>query len=545
MSSDELVQRGRESFQLRAWADAYAHLAAADREDRLDPEDLERLATAAYLVAQDADSTAGWERAYHAFRRQGNAERAARCAFWLGSALLERGEAARGGGWIARARRLLDLGGRECVEQGYLLLPIALRCIAEGDYATAYTTFGKAAQVGERYGDPELVTLARHGEGRTLIRLGRTAEGMTTLDEAMVAITAGEVSPMIAGDVYCGVLSACQEVFDLHRAQEWTAALTQWCAAQPQLVPYRGQCLVRRAEILQLHGSWPEAVAETQQACEWLSRPPGQPGLGAALYQQGELQRLRGDFPEAEGAYRQASQLGRTPQPGLALLRLAQGQVTAAAAAIRQALDEARESRTRARTLAAYVEIMLVDNDVPAARAAAEELGQIAADLDAAFLHAVSSHATGAVLLAEGNARDALSALHRACAIWRQLNAPYEAARAGILVGLASRALGDTDTATMELNAARQALEHLGAVADLKRLAELSRAPGPNPPGGLTGREVQVLRLIATGKTNRAIARDLSLSEKTVARHVSNIFTKLGLSSRAAATAYAYRHKLQ
>jgi DNA-binding CsgD family transcriptional regulator len=188
---------------------------------------------------------------------------------------------------------------------------------------------------------------------------------------------------------------------------------------------------------------------------------------------------------------------------------------------------------------------MLVDNDVPAARAAAEELGQIAADLDAAFLHAVSSHATGAVLLAEGNARDALSALHRACAIWRQLNAPYEAARAGILVGLASRALGDTDTATMELNAARQALEHLGAVADLKRLAELSRAPGPNPPGGLTGREVQVLRLIATGKTNRAIARDLSLSEKTVARHVSNIFTKLGLSSRAAATAYAYRHKLQ
>jgi DNA-binding CsgD family transcriptional regulator/tetratricopeptide (TPR) repeat protein len=540
----DVLDRGRESFARQAWADAYAQLAAADREAPLQPDDLERLATAAYLVGRDTACADTWARAHHEFKSRGEVERASRCAFWLAFGLLDRGEIARGNGWIARARRLLDAGRHDCVEQGYLLFPAALQRMGEGEYQTAYTTFTQAAEIGDRFGDPDLVTLARHGQGRALIRLGETAKGMALLDEIMVAVAAGEVSPIVVGDVYCGVISACQEIFDLRRAQEWTAALSHWCAAQPDLVPYRGQCQVRRAEIMQFHGAWPDAMDEAQRACERLSQPPGQPGAGAAFYQQAELHRLRGEFANAEAAYREASRRGRSPQPGLAQLRLAQGQVAAAVAAIRQALDEAQERRARSRLLPALVEIAMAANDVSAARAAADELSQIAADLDAPFLRAVSAHATGAVLLVEGNARTALAALRSAWTVWCELEAPHEAARTRVLIGAACRTLGDPDTGMMELDAARQVFQQLGAVPDLARVKALSRAAAPKAAAGLTAREVQVLGLVATGKTNRAIAGELAITEKTVARHVSNILTKLALPTRAAATAYAFRHNL-
>jgi DNA-binding CsgD family transcriptional regulator len=386
--------------------------------------------------------------------------------------------------------------------------------------------------------------VAQSIHGRAMLREGRVGEGLVLLDEAMVAVVAGELSAPVAGAVYCSVIDACQEVLEWRRAHEWTAALAAWCGTQPDMVTFTGQCLVHRAEILQLHGAWPQAVEEARQAGERLVRGADSYATGAALYRQAEVHRVLGDFTAAEDAYRQASHLGLEPQPGLALLRLAQGRAEAAEAVIRRVVAETSERFRRARLLPAQVEILLAAGDVQAARHAADELTGLAGRYNTPALRAMAGHAHGAVLLAEGDARAAVVALRGAGQGWRELEAPYEAARVRVLVGLGCRALGDEEAAAMELDAARSVFARLGAAPDLARLATLDRREAASTGHGLTARQLEVLRLMAAGKTNLAIATDLVLAEKTVDRHVSNIYTKLGVSSRAAATAYAYQHRL-
>jgi DNA-binding CsgD family transcriptional regulator len=532
------VEQGRDAFGRRAWAEAHAALSQADRAVALGLEDLERLALAAYLVGRDDEYLEVLERAYRGAADAGEGERAARCAFWLGLRLVFRGEIGRASGWFARAQRVIE--GRDCVEQGYLQIPNAEGQLAAGQLEAAYASAASAAGVGDRFGDGDLVACARHLQGRICIRQERIAEGLAFLDETMVAVTARELSPLLTGLLYCSVIQACQEAHALGRAREWTSTLARWCDEQVELVAFTGVCRVHRAEIMQLHGAWGTAMDEAIRAVE-RSQGVNRQATAAALYRQGELHRLRGELAAAEEAYRRASQEGCEPQPGLALLRLAQGRVAAATAAIRRVVGATTNRFARSRLLAAHAEIVLAAGELDEARASCAELDALATCLDADVLRAATSYTCGAIELAAGNAQAALGLLRQAQQLWQSLDVPYEVARTRTLLGACCRALGDAEGSALELDAARVAFAALGAASDIARLDAPSQREARH---GLTARELQVLRLVALGKTNKAIAAQLFLSEKTIDRHLSNIFSKLEVSSRAAATAYAYQHEL-
>jgi len=299
---------------------------------------------------------------------------------------------------------------------------------------------------------------------------------------------------------------------------------------------------VHRAEIMELHGDWPEAIQEARQACQRLSIPP-QPQLGMAYYRLAELHRLRGEFKEAEDAYREAADRHQRVEPGVSLLRLAQGRIDSAMAGIRRALEEARTHVPRSKVLPAYVEIMLTSGDAGKARAGADELSRIAEDVGAPLLLGLAACIEAAVLLAEGDARAALEATNRAWGAWEELEVPYETGRLRVLMGLVYRELGDEEGAEREFASARRVFERLSARPYLARVEDLAGTVG-RLPAGLTSREVEVLTLVAKGKSNREIAAELVISERTVARHMSNIFSKLNVSSRTAASAFAFEHEL-
>jgi DNA-binding CsgD family transcriptional regulator len=540
---DEL-ERGRESFARRAWMDAYTLLSGADQQAPLGADDLELLATSAYMLGRDDEHVSGLERAHHMHLEVGAALRAVRCAFWVGINLALRGEMGPATGWFGRAQRLVEREERDCVERGYLLVPVMVQQLATGEQKAAYATAADAVEIGERFGDADLLALAVYHQGHAWIKLGRVDDGLGLLSEAMVAVVAGELSPIVTGLIYCSVLEGCQDAYALRHAREWTAALTQWCEQQPDMVAFTGKCLVHRAEVMLLHGAWRDALDEARRARERFARGINQPAAAEAFYRQGEVLRLQGDFAAAEEAYGEASRCGWEPQPGLALLRLARGNNDAAAAAIRRVVGETNDPLKRAGLLPAYVEIMLAVGDVEEARIACRELAAISAGYGSGMLGAMVVHARGAVDLADGDARAALGALRLAGQAWQELEVPYEAARVRVLVALACRALGDEDAVALELDAARGTFERLGATPDLRRVESFAPSATSSDVHGLSPRELQVLRMVAAGKSNREISSALVISEHTVARHVHNIFAKLGVSSRTAASAFAFEHDL-
>ena len=541
MTSED-IEDAREAYRTQHWSRAFDRLSDPTVSASLGWDDLRRLAIAAHMLGRPLERQAAGERAYHAALHEGDLIAAATAAFWLGFGHVEYGEVAQAGGWFARSGGLLEQIGTPTVVEGYLLIPAGLGSLREGAIGPAREAFEAIGEIARRFDDPDLAAISRLGLGDCLIRSGQRREGIERLDEAMLAVASGEISPEVVGLVYCAAIESYQQAFDLGRAQEWTAALAAWCDAQPDAVPFRGRCMVYRSELMVLHGQWDDAAEEVRRARERLLGPPLAPAIGDAEYQQAELDRLRGSFGAAAAGYRRAAEHGRPPEPGLALLRLAQGRPASALATIRRAMDETVDPLTRQRLLGPYVEILVATGDLDGARAAAAELARLAVGADSTLLDALAAGADGSVRLASGDNAEALVALRRAWAAWHEVDAAYEAARVRVLVAIACRALGDEDAATMELEAAGRVFSDLGAGPDLARVR---RAFGAQPGAGgaqLTGREVEVLRLLAAGRTNREIAGELGISERTVDRHVSNVFSKLDVQSRSAATAYAYEH---
>jgi DNA-binding CsgD family transcriptional regulator len=528
------LEHRRACSRRRAWDDAYQSLLSADQDAALEADDLERLATAAFLTGRDVEYQRLQERLHRLHADAHDEARAARSAFWLALSSLLRGQVGPANAWIARGQRLV--ASRDCVERGYVL--IAEQQLHRGEADAALASATQAAAIGEGFDDADLTAAARHAQGRALIDHGDVVAGLKRLDETMLAVVADELSPIMTGLMYCSVIDTCRQVYALGRACEWTAAFARVCAQQPDMVAFTGTCHVHRSEILQLQGAWPDALAEACRACERAQRAERKPP-GAALYQQAEIHRLRGEFAKAEDAYQSASDCGCEPQPGLALLRMAQGRIDAACAAIRRLTSASSDRLRRARFLPAYLEILLAIGDVAEARRRRDELHALADGFDADGLRAVVAQADGAIALVEGHPQAALDPLQYAFAQWQRLEAPYDAARVRVLIGQACQALGDEETAALEHKAARSEFERLGARPDAARLDAPSTRRRPVPDSPLTTREVEVLRLISGGRTNKEIANELCLSERTIDRHVSNILSKLDLPTRAAAVAHA------
>jgi DNA-binding CsgD family transcriptional regulator len=533
----ELV-RAREAYERREWVAAYDALASAGD---LAGDDFDRLGTAAFLLARKDDCVMAFQRAYQAHVAAGQPLAAVRSAFFLALQLFTHGEPAVGGGWLARASRLLDEQGDDAVERGYLLVHLMYRHIVSAEWEPALEMSAQICDYGRRYGNPDLSAMGLCSQGRLMLMAGQVNEGLAHLDEAMAGIAAGEVSPIFAGQIYCTMIEGCQEISDFSRAAEWTMALSSWCESQPDLVSFTGQCAVHRGQIMRLRGAYVEALDEFWQATQrYLAEGTPEPA-GLAMVERANVLRIQGEYALAEEAYAEAVDTGHDPQPELALLWVARGREAAAVGAIRRVLAEPRPPIQRMRIAPAAVDVLLAVGEVAEAAELVEEMRATVSDVACDGLHALAGFAAGSHQLATGDASAALHELRGALRIWTNLSAPYEVARCRLLIGRALRLLGDEESAVVELSGARRTFAELGAAPAEHEAAQLLHAEAPR---GLTAREVEVLRLVAAGKTNPEIAGMLVLSEKTVARHLSNIFSKIDVTSRTAAAAFAFENRL-
>ena len=536
--ADVQLQAARADYARGDWAAAYAAWSAVEL-DVLSVAELEDLAASAELTGHHDTTIAALQRAFGLCQADGDRGRAVLCAFRISMTAATHGEVALAGGWTSRAEGLVE-GVDDAVELGWVAFLRMFRALGVGDFATAGGCADEVTAVGRRHADADLTALGLCAQGRMALYAGRIAEGLARLDESMVRVIAGETSPVIAGHVYCTAIEGCQEISDFGRVAEWTAALERWCAAQPGLLAFTGQCAVHRGQLLRLHGEWERALEEFEHATRRYEEVGAPDAVGLAAYEAGEVLRLRGEHAEADAAYQRAADHGFDPQPGLALLWLARGQGAAASAAVDRLLEETAGPVQRCRLLPAAVEVLLAGGAVDRARDVAAELDELAGHFGCVWVEAAAAHAHGAVELAAGDAAGSLPYLRKALQLWARAEATYDRGRSRLLIGRALAAVGDTESSRRELEAARTTFRQIGAGPSADEVDHLL-APA-SLPAGLTAREAEVLRLVASGRSNAQIAADLVLSEKTVARHLSNIFGKLGVGSRTAATAFAFEH---
>lgn len=543
----EELARARADFERGDWTAALDAWSTAD-PGSLTADDLDRAAESAYLVGRRGLARELYERAHTVRLRTGDLAGAVRSAFHLAMIAATSGEHSTSAGWLATAGRLLADLPDDVVEGGYIAFAQMFHAVGAGDFAAAFAYAERAADAGRQCGDGELVALGLCGLGRIKIRSGRVAEGLALLDEAMIALLSHGRSPEVFGNVYCTAIEGCQEVRELGRVAEWTSGLARWCDAHPSLVAFTGQCSLHRGQILAGRGAFREAVDEFDSAIERYGRVGTLDAIGQVAYERGEVLRTLGDLDAAEASFRLAGEHGFDPQPGLALLWVDRGELGAAAGAAGRLLAEVQAPLDRVRILPGLIRVLLACGEVDAARSCARELDVLAVEFAFDAVRAAAASAAAAVEIADGDPTGALPYARKARALWTRLEDPYAAGLAQADIGRALLALGDESSARVEVEAARAALAGLGATPAAEAIVRLLEPTPPaaaaGHPGGLSEREAQVLRLVAVGRSNQQIAGTLVISERTVARHLSNIFTKLGVGSRTAAAAYAYEHGL-
>jgi class 3 adenylate cyclase len=487
----QTLEAGRDAIDRHAWSEAYELLSGADAAGPTPPEDLERLASAAWWMGRLDDCISARERAFAAYMDAGEEHRAALVAMMLAKDHYAKGASSIGAGWVNRAERLLE-GTPDCVEQGHLeRLKGAIAHDGGGDYEMALDHGRRALELATRFGDRDLQAIALHDQGRAVVALGRVDEGMALMDEATVAAVSGELQPYSTGVVYCNTITACKELADYRRAGDWTEAAKRWCERQ-EIAGFPGMCRVARASIMLTRGAWAEAETEARRACDELG------GFNLsyaaeAFYELGEIRLRGGDLPAAEDAFRQAHELGRDPQPGLALLRLAEGKLDGATSCIESALADELRDLYRARLLPAQVRVALEGRDIDKARAASDELAEIAQKYGSDALEASALTARSSVAREEKDLDEASRAARSAIRQWQAVGAPYEAAEARVLLASAHALAGRREDAVLEFEAALSAFERLGASVDArhvrKRLEDLGAAASRR--AGADGRETK------------------------------------------------------